>query len=338
MFQLDSDIYNKSRQVALSERLGNQQIAASQQDMGLNEEKIKQAKIERAAQYLGMATPENWQAIRSQAIGEGLGAEDTIPQQYDENWINQTRQAFDSHKKSDGGSTGVLVDRYMQSTGASFPEALQAVQTGFRQNMLLGANGRLSAILGAPEAKGQLKYGEVMGGKRAEFEMNPPIERETNRAGVVGKDLGEADNALRDAESSMPQLESAVQTLSDLGKDATYTLAGRATDTAVRQSGMGATEGAKARAAYIAHVKNNVLPLLRQTFGAQFTAAEGESLLATLGDPNASPEEKDATLKAFIEDKRATLGTLERRAGRKLSDPIAPATPAPGSTINWGDF
>lgn len=73
-----------------------------------------------------------------------------------------------------GGSTGVLVQQYMDATGASFPEALQAVQTGFRQNMLL-QNGQLSPIAGAAEGKGALKYGETMGGKQAELAMNPAI-------------------------------------------------------------------------------------------------------------------------------------------------------------------
>lgn len=95
-FQLDSGIYSDAARVGLAQQLGQQNIAASRQDMGLNNEKIKQAKVERAAQYLGMATPENWQGIRQQAISEGLGSEDTIPQQYDANWISQTRSAFAS--------------------------------------------------------------------------------------------------------------------------------------------------------------------------------------------------------------------------------------------------
>jgi hypothetical protein len=55
------------------------------------------------------------------------------------------------------------------------------------------------------------------------------------------------------------------------------------------------------------------LPLLRQTFGAAFTVAEGDSLLATLGDPNMHPDEKNAVLDAFIENKRRDLETKRRR-------------------------
>ena len=75
-------------------------------------------------------------------------------------------------------------------------------------------------------------------------------------------------------------------------------------------------EGAVARKEYITRVDNEVLPLLRQIFGAQFTQKEGESLKATLGDPDASPEEKDAVLKSFIETKIAQARTLKRRTGQ----------------------
>ena len=73
------------------------------------------------------------------------------------------------------------------------------------------------------------------------------------------------------------------------------------------------TEGALARAEYIAKVDNEILPLLRETFGAQFTQKEGESLKVTLGDPDKSPEEKDAVLRSFIKTKREQVKTLQRR-------------------------
>lgn len=162
---------------------------------------------------------------------------------------------------------------------------------------------------------------DPMGGVRETYRVTPKpnempdFKMQQAKSTEIGRQAGETASDLNAAESSMPQLEQAVKTLSDLGKKATYTMAGRGRDIAVRQSGLGATEGATARAAYIAHVKNNVLPLLRRTFGAQFTKAEGDSLLATLGDPNSSPQERDATLNAFIEDKRATLGTMRRQVG-----------------------
>ena len=89
-------------------------------------------------------------------------------------------------------------------------------------------------------------------------------------------------------------------------------------------------KGASDRAEYIARVKNNILPLLRQTFGAAFTAAEGDSLLATLGDPNMHPSQKDAVLKAFIDGKRAELETLTRQTG--AATPLAGQQNHPAAT------
>ena len=74
----------------------------------------------------------------------------------------------------DGGSTGQLISKYMTATGATFPEALQAVQTGMRQNMLY-QDGRLAPIPGAPESKGDIKFGETLGGKKADLLMNSKI-------------------------------------------------------------------------------------------------------------------------------------------------------------------
>lgn len=156
--------------------------------------------------------------------------------------------------------------------------------------------------------------------KNVDIVMNPQIKKKDAYSSEVGKQLGETASDLNAIEAAMPQLETAVNTLSDLGKKATYTTTGRGLNTITREAGLPMGEGAQARAAYIAHVKNNVLPLLRRTFGAQFTKAEGDSLLATLGDPNSSPEEKDATLNAFIADKKATLNTMSRQV-RGINSP-----------------
>jgi len=89
-------------------------------------------------------------------------------------------------------------------------------------------------------------------------------------------------------------------------------MAGKAADFAKKELGADPGQGAVDRGTYIAHVKNNILPLLRETFGAAFTAAEGDSLLATLGDPDMHPRVKSAVLDAFISDKKADLERLRR--------------------------
>jgi len=136
-------------------------------------------------------------------------------------------------------------------------------------------------------------------------------------SGQTGKAAGEATAGLSDMESQLPHLEQLVTELSALGKKATYTKAGQAADIIRRQSGMNVGEGAIARKEYITRVDNEILPLLRQTFGAQFTQKEGEALKATLGDPDASPQEKDAVLKSFIQTKIAQVATTRRRIGQQ---------------------
>lgn len=143
----------------------------------------------------------------------------------------------------------------------------------------------------------------------------PEVRGAQARAGVVGKAAGENDALLADMEASFPRLEQVASDLSTLGKRATYTKTGQARDFIVQETGFGSTEGATARKEYIAKVDNEVLPLLRQTFGAAFTQKEGESLKATLGDPNVPPEQKDAVLRAFIDTKRAQIETQKRRVG-----------------------
>ena len=151
---------------------------------------------------------------------------------------------------------------------------------------------------------------------------NPAIQGAVAGAKASGKETGQAtgENAakLQDMESMMPRLETVTAELSALGKKSTYTMVGQGANFARRQLGMGVGEGAVARKEYISKVDNEILPLLRQTFGAQFTQKEGESLKATLGDTNASPEEKDAVLKSFIETKYGQIAGLKRRsAGEK---------------------
>ena len=72
----------------------------------------------------------------------------------------------------------------------------------------------------------------------------------------------------------------------------------------------------------IAIVDNQILPLLKQTFGPAFTDQEGESLKATLGDPDATPDEKMAQLDAFIDAKMRALETQERELGISPKDGV----------------
>lgn len=150
--------------------------------------------------------------------------------------------------------------------------------------------------------------------------------------GTAGKAAGEAQATYASMMSKMPGLEQVVATLDELATKATYTVAGQLLDSGMRQAGMEPREAAIARAEYTAIVDNQILPLLRDTFGAQFTQKEGETLRATLGDPNKSPAEKQALLKAFIEQKRRDIAALAQQAGQAAMPNVGAPPAQPSGT------
>lgn len=147
--------------------------------------------------------------------------------------------------------------------------------------------------------------------------------------GGLGKNRAEADANYRGVTSQMPGLEKVVAELKDLADKATYTGAGQLLDSGMSQLGMEPREAAIARTSFEAKVNNQVLPLLRRTFGAQFTEREGETLRATMGDINLSPKQKQAALNAFIDQKRRDIDAMAAEAG--LTGGAGGSTvPAPG--------
>lgn len=148
-------------------------------------------------------------------------------------------------------------------------------------------------------------------------------------AGAEGKASGEDAALLASMQSKMPGLEAVVAKLEGLADEATYTYAGQALDFFGNQLGAEPRRAAVARAEYIATVDNQVLPMLRDTFGAAFTVKEGETLRATLGDPNKSPTAKKAVLRSFIEQKKRDVEALSNRVGGKTPTPAAAPTGIP---------
>lgn len=147
-----------------------------------------------------------------------------------------------------------------------------------------------------------------------------PINNEAAaRDTAIGSGMGKVDAeniaAAESLASKMPGLQQVVSELGDLAEKATYTQAGKLWDDIMRETGQMPSEGALARTKYIAMVDNQVLPLLRDIFGAAFTVQEGESLRATLGAPDKSPAEKKAVLEAFINQKVRDLQAMQSRVG-----------------------
>ncbi len=143
--------------------------------------------------------------------------------------------------------------------------------------------------------------------------MKPKIQAAVKAAELKAKEEGEILGEYGRAQAAMPGLKEVVNKLTTLSDVATYTLGGQAFDTVVKELGFGATEGATARAKIESLVNNQILPLLRDTFGAQFTEKEGEQLRKTMMDINAAPSQKKEILNSFIEQK---MRDLEMKRGR----------------------
>ncbi len=148
----------------------------------------------------------------------------------------------------------------------------------------------------------------------------PSIEAKTQEASVLGKERGASAAKLESMTANMPKVQKFVSDLRDLANTATYTKGGQLVDAIMRETGQTPREGAVAREKFQAKINNEVLPLLRETFGAAFTVQEGESLRATLGDINKSPIEKQAALDAFIEAKVGEIESLQRRNNAPNAD------------------
>jgi hypothetical protein len=151
---------------------------------------------------------------------------------------------------------------------------------------------------------------------------NYKAEFDKAQGGAEGKAKGEATASFESMSSKMPGLKAVVADLDKVAEKATYTSLGQARDFVNRELGREPGEGALARTEYIAKVDNQILPLLRDTFGAAFTVKEGETLRATLGDPNKSPKEKQIVLKAFIEQKMRDVEALRSQSNGGSNDVI----------------
>lgn len=172
----------------------------------------------------------------------------------------------------------------------------------------------------SPPGIGNLDLGTEFGIRDRNGQIVNRVDKDlagAEREKTLGKDQGEATALYESMTSKMPGLRQVADRLDKLAEQATYTFAGRGWDEARKQFGADPRAAATARAEYEAIIDNQILPLLRDTFGAQFTVVEGERLRSTLGDPNKSPTEKKAVLRAFIEQKERDISALATRTGKQ---------------------
>lgn len=170
------------------------------------------------------------------------------------------------------------------------------------------------------ESQSVIAQGEESGKQKAILKFRPKIAKAVKLAEKEAAARGETLTALKRSEAAYPGLIDAVDQLKELAPIATSTLAGRAWDAIVKESGFGATKGRDSRTKFVAIINNQMLPLLRETFGAAFTFQEGESLKATMGDPDSSPTEKVIALEAFIAQKQRDIQSKQRELDQPETD------------------
>lgn len=300
---------------------------------------------------------QRWQMARQQLIGIDPSNED-MPETFDPQGYNMVKGLASRASQGRGGYQFGAQQTFKDSEGNLFFGTTQRnPQTGEVGTVLSPVGGGAAQPVGGVEMVGnygltsgeKLEYdvsaaaGKAGAGEAAKLQQQlrfkPQIEAAVKKAELQAAERGEALTDLQRAEAAMPGLEETVAELRDLAPIATSTIGGKIFDEAVKQSGFGATEGANARAKFIAIIDNQVLPLLRDTFGAAFTEAEGERLRATMGDPDASPEQKIVQLDAFIKQKYRDLqtkrATVEQMGGGADQ---APPSSQPANTVKWDDL
>jgi len=223
------------------------------------------------------------------------------------------------------GVDGTVVPKYDPTLTNRFPA--QTAQNG-DTTLLPPPAGTQSGGSGAqtPPTAAQSVYGTAPSKQRT-----PTVDAMSPKAKLaydegVAKDQADKTVLYKSIQSKMPQVAATIDQLRTLAKTAAYSPIENKVNDVRRAMGQPVSQGAVDRAKYMATVRDVLLPQLRETFGAQFTQIEGEKLEASLGDPNLSPEEKDAALTSYLEQKMATLQSLGREIG-------APPTVGVSSTV-----
>lgn len=266
----------------------------------LNETRKLDAEKQRTKDYLTKSHPE-----LAQMVDMGLPIED----------------AWKEALKLDHPTTSDV--RYSAPTLMSKPDGSQTY-------VMFGDNGSMKSLDGGNLKPGKVTYRnsgtytsvlDAGGNEIAQIPIENYQAKYDQAAGThAGGEQGDAIAKLNTMQSMMPGLQTTVNELDDLAKKATYTTLGKGRDYLAGQVGV-ATEGAVARTEYINKVRTQIFPLLRSTFGAQFTVAEGDALVATMGDSDTTPEQKQAALRSFIVAKQREIEGLAKQTGQPVVSP-----------------
>jgi hypothetical protein len=153
----------------------------------------------------------------------------------------------------------------------------------------------------------------------AKFNWDAKIKESVNLADATSKARGTALTDLGKQKAALPGIKEVFGKLNVLADEATWTLAGKARNEIAKQLGF-STKGGTARSTMISLVNNQILPMLRPIFGAQFTEREGDRLIAAMNDPDSTNDSRKATLSSFMGQVERNIQALEFELNPSLMD------------------
>lgn len=244
--------------------------------------------------------------------------------------VTAARRALFLDAKPVGSSALTIADEGKSQDVATSQANIAGQVSSAAEEAKLREQAKLRPQIEKDIAEGKVVGAAVGGAKTANIiaKTRSNIEKAVTLARKDAEARGETLTDLKRAKAALPGIRNVIGQLKDLALIATSTLGGRVFDTAVKELGFGSTKGATARAKFISLINNQVLPLLKPTFGGSFSLEEGNKLEATLADPDSSPDQKIATLDAFLDQKVRDIETDERELGieptpRVLTDDIS---------------
>jgi hypothetical protein len=170
------------------------------------------------------------------------------------------------------------------------------------------------------------------GKSAAQLRFKPLIQSAIATATKEAESRGESLSKLGRLNAALPGLQEVTSQLRELSEISTSTMGGRFFDKMVQETGFGSTKGGTARSKLISIVNNQVLPLLKETFGGAMSEKEGERLIATMGDPDATHDSRMGALDAFIAQKAREIQGINR----ELASPQLGGNPAqPNQVIKF---
>ena len=306
------NIYQTSQM--LKPFIANNDAAGAEQFMLKNISRLQDAKARGEDVDLteSLETLEQIKAGNLQGVSQNIAAIEGIAQQRMNKGMSAGQREFNQLAALAGGDKNLDITQAARIKLGLAPRA----STSTELKILEDPTGLGQAQVDQASSVAKATEGSKLESK---LKWQPEITKAVKLAEKAAIERGDVLNDLDRMTAALPGVRDAVSQLRELAPLTTTTWGGKVWDTAVKQTGFGATKGSTAAAKFQSIVDNQVLPLLKPTFGAAFTVQEGESLKATLGDVNASAEEKMATLDAFLNQKERDIQTKQTQTNQTFN-------------------